>query len=98
MDFIETKWAEADEEKYKIYDTYIYAHRMISEYEELKDYANVLRWIDEMYKCDKAKDEPSYMKDYYRGERCLACGQKEAALKYLQKKLRSGQGLCLYQR
>ena len=58
---------------------------MISEYEELKDCANVLRWIDEMYKCDKAKDRPSYVKDYYRGERCLACGQKEAALKYLQK-------------
>jgi len=85
VNFIETKWAEADEEKYKIYDAYIYAHRMIDEYEELKDCANVLRWIDEMYKCDKAKDWPSYVKDYYRGERCLACGQKEAAIKYLQK-------------
>ena len=25
VNFIETKWAEADEEKYKIYDAYIYA-------------------------------------------------------------------------
>ena len=85
VDFIETKWVEADEEKYKIYNAYIYAHRMINEYEELKDCTNVLRWIDEMYKCGKAKDRPSYVKDYYRGERCLACGQKESALKYLQK-------------
>ena len=58
--FIEEKWAETDDEKYKIYDAYIYAHRMINEYEETKDCVNILRWIDERYKCDKAKDRPSY--------------------------------------
>jgi len=83
--FIEEKWAEADDEKYKIYDAYIYAHRMINEYEETKDCVNILRWIDEMYKCDKAKDRPSHVKDYYKGAKCLACGQREEALKYLQK-------------
>ena len=58
---------------------------MINEYEETKDCVNILRWIDEMYKCDKAKDRPSYVKDYYKGAKCLACGQREEALKYLQK-------------
>ena len=56
VDFIETKWVEADEEKYKIYDAYIYAHRMISEYEELKDCANVLHWIDERLRKHPALD------------------------------------------
>ena len=30
--FIEAKWAEADDEKYRIYASYIYAARMVNEY------------------------------------------------------------------
>ena len=30
--FIEAKWAEADDEKYRVYASYIYAARMVNEY------------------------------------------------------------------
>lgn len=30
--FIEAKWVEADDEKYRVYDSYIYAARMVNEY------------------------------------------------------------------
>ena len=29
--FIEAEWAEADDEKYRVYDSYIYAARMVNE-------------------------------------------------------------------
>ena len=39
VEFIEKKWAEADDGKYEIHNGYIISGRMVREYGALKDYA-----------------------------------------------------------
>ena len=53
--FIETKWAEVDDEKYRIYASYIYAARMVNEYKWAGDAPNMLRWLGEMDKHARIK-------------------------------------------
>ncbi|WP_298082593.1 hypothetical protein, partial [uncultured Campylobacter sp.] len=83
--FIEVKWAEADDEKYRVYDSYIYAARMVNEYKWAGDAPNMLRWLGEMDKHARSNENPSYVSDYYKGECCLECGAEQEALKFLRK-------------
>lgn len=85
IEFIEQKWAEADDEKYRIYNSYIYASRMVNEYQWAKDYANMQRWLDEMDRHLRSGDNPAYIRDYYKAQCCLECGNEQKALEYLQK-------------
>jgi hypothetical protein len=83
IDYIEEKWKQADSKKYKLRAAYTIAGRMVTEYIELKDYANMARWLDEE---DAASpfDNPEYINNRYRGECCLECGNEEKALHYLR--------------
>ena len=72
--FIKEKWAEADDEKYRVYASYIYAARMVNEYKWAGDAPNMLYWLGEMDKHARSKEDPSYVNDYYNGECCLECG------------------------
>nr|WP_314380437.1 hypothetical protein [uncultured Campylobacter sp.] len=83
--FIEAKWAEADDEKYRVYDSYIYAARMMNEYKWAGDAPNMLRWLGEMDKHARSNENPPYVSDYYKGECCLECGAEQEALKFLRK-------------
>ena len=83
--FIEAKWAEADDEKYRVYDSYIYAARMMNEYKWAGDAPNMLRWLGEMDKHARSNENPPYVSDYYKGKCCLECGAKQEALKFLRK-------------
>jgi len=83
--FIEAKWAEADDEKYRIYASYIYAARMVNEYKWAGDTPNMLRWLGEMDKHARSNENPPYVSDYYKGECCLECGAEQEALKFLRK-------------
>ena len=83
--FIETKWVEADDEKNRVYDSYIYAARMVNEYKWADDASNMLRQLGEMDKRARSNENPSYVSDYYKGECCLECGAEQEALKFLRK-------------
>ena len=83
--FIEAKWAEADDEKYRVYDSYIYAARMVNEYKWVGDAPNMLRWLGEMDKHARSKENPLYVNDCYKGECCLECGAEQEALEFLRK-------------
>ena len=83
--FIEEKWAEADDEKYRVYASYIYAARMVNEYKWAGDAPNMLYWLGEMDKHARSKEDPSYVNDYYNGECCLECGAEQEALEFLRK-------------
>ena len=83
--FIEAKWAEADDEKYRVYASYIYAARMVNEYKWVGDAPNMLRWLGEMDKHARSRENPLYVNDYYKGECCLECGAEQEALEFLRK-------------
>ena len=83
--FIETKWAEADDEKYHIYASYIYAARMVNEYKWVGDAPNMLRWLGEMDKHARNNENSPYVSDYYKGECCLECGAEQEVLEFLRK-------------
>lgn len=80
--FIEQKWAEADDEKYNIYEAYIIAGRMTNEYIWSKDFENMMRWLEINDRhAASGRNEP-YIRNYYRGQCCLECGNEEKALEY----------------
>ncbi len=80
--FFEQKWAEADSGKYKIYDAYILIGRMINEYIRKKDFTNMMRWIEMGDLHMRSKENPTYIRNYYKGQCCLECGNEEKALEY----------------
>jgi hypothetical protein len=83
INFIEKKWPEADDKKYKIHDGVIIMGRMITEYIELKDFKNMMRWVrlEELHAV--SKKHPDYIINYWKGENCLECGNEKEALRYL---------------
>ncbi|MCC9071000.1 hypothetical protein LNQ49_05250 [Flavobacterium sp. F-65] len=83
INYIEEKWHEADDEKYKIHQASIFIGRMINEYIKLKDYNNMKRWLDMMALHSLSQKHPDYINNYYNGECCLECGNEEKALEYL---------------
>ena len=84
IDFIELKWASADDEKYQIHDGDIIIGRMINEYIELKDVGGVKRWLAMSDKHASNKKNSDYIINYYRGSCLLASGTEDDALKCFQ--------------
>jgi len=84
IEFIEEKWAQADDEKYNIYSSLIICGRMINEYAAIKDVENVRRWLEMYGQHENSKKHPAYIRNYFRGESFLKCGAEEEALKYLK--------------
>lgn len=82
--FIEEKWRAADEEKYVLHDGCIVIGRMIREYIEKKDFANMMRWLAQDDLHASSKKNPAYIHNYYKGQCCLECGNEAEALKYFQ--------------
>ncbi|MCV9926026.1 hypothetical protein OIU83_00035 [Flavobacterium sp. LS1R49] len=82
ISYIEEKWHQADDEKYKIHQGSIFIGRMINEYIELQDYNNMQRWLDMMDLHSLSQKHPGYINNYYSGECCLECGNEEKALEY----------------
>ncbi|MBR8464242.1 hypothetical protein KDD93_06665 [Campylobacter sp. faydin G-24] len=89
INFIETKCTEADEKKYAMYSSYIIIAHMINEYTQAKDSLNLSRWLYKMDRHKRAKENPAYIINYFKGERYLECGDEVNALKYLM--------LCYYE-
>ncbi|MDO5046847.1 DUF6985 domain-containing protein [Campylobacter sp.] len=85
INFIETKWREAGDEKYKIYFANIIIHRMINEYIRAHDVSNLARWLDESDKHEQSTRNASHIRDYYKGECWLKCGDEALALEYFYK-------------
>ncbi|MCD0474574.1 hypothetical protein LPB87_09250 [Flavobacterium sp. EDS] len=82
INYIEDKWHQTDDEKYKIHQASIFIGRMINEYIKLKDYNNMKRWLDMMNLHSLSQNHPDYINNYYSGECCLECGNEEKALEY----------------
>lgn len=80
--FIEEKWQEADDEKYNIHQAYIFIGRMTNEYIWAKDFKNMMRWINIGDLHSSSKRNPIYIRNYYKGECCLECGNEEKALEF----------------
>ncbi|MDR2921104.1 MAG: hypothetical protein LBV72_17290 [Tannerella sp.] len=81
--FIEDKWAEADDGKYEIHYACIIIGRMLTEYSSVKDFANLMRWLEMNDKHANSRKHPAYINNYYKGGYCLRCGEEQEALKYL---------------
>lgn len=82
INFIEEKWQEADEEKYSIYQAYIIAGRMTNEYIWVKDFPNMMRWLEINDRHFASERNAPYIRNYYKGQCCLECGNEEKALEY----------------
>lgn len=82
IDFIEKKWPQADNRKYKIHDGVIIIGRIVNEYAKAKDYKNMMRWLEISDLHDNSKKHPSYIRNYYKGECCLSCGNETEAVRY----------------
>lgn len=80
--FIEEKWHEADDEKYNIYQAYIIAGRMTNEYIWAKDFQNMMRWLEISDRHTASGRNETYIRNYYKGQCCLECGNEEKALEY----------------
>lgn len=80
--FIEEKWQEADDEKYNIYQGYIIAGRMTNEYIWAKDFPNMMRWLEINDRHTASGRNEPYIRNYYKGQCCLECGNEEKALEY----------------
>lgn len=80
--FIETKWEEADDEKYNIHQGCIYIGRMTNEYIWAKDFDNMMRWLAEDDKHTSSQKHEAYIRNYYKGQCCLECGNEEKALEF----------------
>nr|WP_294786817.1 hypothetical protein [uncultured Flavobacterium sp.] len=78
--FIEEKWQQADDEKYNIYQSIIIIGRMTNEYIWVQDCENMMRWLDFDDLHSSANRNPTYIRNYYKGECCLECGNEEKAL------------------
>ena len=76
---------ETDDEKNRVYASYIYAARRVNEYKWAGDASNMLRWLSEMDKHTRSNENPPCVSDYYKGECCLECGAEQEALKFLRK-------------
>ena len=83
LKFIEEKWEEADDEKYNIYQSSIIIGRMTNEYIWAKDFENMMRWLDEDDLASTFEKNPTYIKNYYKGQCCLECGNEKKALEFL---------------
>lgn len=84
IEFVEEKWAQAGSEKYNLYFGQIICGRMINEYAAIKDVKNVRRWLEMIEQHENNKKHPAYIRNYFRGECFLKCGEEEEALKYLK--------------
>jgi hypothetical protein len=82
IDFIETEWEKADNEKYSIHYGQIIIGRMINEYIRKKDFNNMMRWLKMDNLHNSSKEHPGYIVNYYNGQCCLECGNEEKALEY----------------
>ena len=49
------------------------------------DAPNMLRWLGEMDKHARSKENPLYVNDCYKGECCLECGAEQEAIGFLRK-------------
>lgn len=49
----------------------------------MKDFKNMMRWLRMSDLHEVSKKHPAYVRNYYRGEQCLACGNEKEALRYL---------------
>ena len=84
LDFIETHWAMADDEKYNLHYSRIIIGRMMTEYVKMKDAKNLARWI-EMYDLHyKSAQHPNYFRNWYKGTKFFDAGNEEKALHYFQ--------------
>ena len=82
INFIEQKWNETDDDKYNIHQAYIISSRMVNEYIWAKDFDNMIRWLGIMDLHTSAKKNATYIRNYYKGQCCLECGNEEKALEY----------------
>jgi len=82
INFIEEKWKEADDKKYIIHQAYIISSRMVNEYIWAKDFDNMMKWLGFMDLHNSAKNNAPYIRNYYKGQCCLECGNEEKALEY----------------
>jgi hypothetical protein len=81
--FIEEKWKEADDDKYNIHQAYTIIGRMINEYKWAQDFENMMRWFNIRDLHSSSEITPTYIRNYYKGECCLTCGNEEKALEFL---------------
>lgn len=82
IDFIESEWEKAGDEKYDIHQGDIIMGRMINEYIRGKDFENMMRWLEMSNLHKSSQKHPDYILNYYNGECCLKCGNEEKALEY----------------
>lgn len=82
IQFIEEKWAEADDEKYRIYEAVIIIGRMTNEYIWAEDFPNMMRWLEFDDLHSASERNAAYIRNYYKGECCLECKNEEKALEY----------------
>ncbi|MEK6492760.1 DUF6985 domain-containing protein [Myroides odoratimimus] len=81
--FIEEQWRIADDSKYNVQAASIIIGRMTNEYIRLKEFDNMMYWLDESDKHISRDRNPEHIRNYYKGECCLSCGNEEKALYYL---------------
>lgn len=82
ISYIEDKWKQADDEKYTIHYGRIIMGRMTNEYISLKDFANMMRWLEMSNRHKSSKEHPDYIINYFNGQCCLECGHENKALEY----------------
>ena len=82
IDFIELKWKEADDTKYSIYAAGVIMYRMVNEYIWVKDFNNMMRWLEYMDLNSSRDKSQSYIVNYFKGKCCLECGNEEKAIEY----------------
>ena len=82
ISFIEDKWKLTDKEIYTIHYGAIIMGRMINEYSRIKDFENMMRWLKMSNLHISSQKHPAYIINYYNGQCCLECGNKEKALEY----------------
>lgn len=85
VEFVEQKWAMADDEKYSMYYSGIIIGRMTNEYADIKDIDNMERWISEDKKLISDDENPEYVYNYYYAQFYLRAEEYETALEYLKK-------------
>lgn len=84
LDFVETNWAIADEEKYNFHFSSIIIGRMMNEYVAQKDSENLSRWIamDDLH--TKSSQHPIYFRNWYKGSKFFDAGDTTKALEYFR--------------
>lgn len=84
IEFIEEKWAQADDEKYNLYFSQIICGRMINEYAAIKDVENVRRWLEIFQQHENSKKHPEYI--FTRGKECINLFCKHTGIKLPEEK------------